>query len=118
MCPLWSLPEIRENERYELNLCGCFRNKPMSTTLLARSQPERLGAIAHPSLLIGDRQDAVFAACEQQHLARAMGRTLRRYRHAGHAPHWEEPGRGAEDVEDFLAQTGEPVAATDGGRRC
>jgi hypothetical protein len=43
----------------------------MSTTLLARSQAERLGAIAHPSLLIGDRQEAVFAACEQQHLARS-----------------------------------------------
>jgi non-heme chloroperoxidase len=82
--------------------------------LLAEDQAERLGAIAHPSLIIGGRRDAVFAVAEQQDLARAMGRArLRLYRHVGHSPHWEEPGRFAEDVEDFLDQPAEPDAAPD-----
>lgn len=59
--------------------------------------------VACPSLIIGGLQDAVFSPDEQEQLALALGGVpLRLYRHAGHSPHWEEPGRFAEDVEDFL----------------
>jgi pimeloyl-ACP methyl ester carboxylesterase len=80
--------------------------------LLAEDQSGRLGAIAHPSLIVGGRHDTVFSVAEQEAAAEAMASTrLRLYRHAGHSPHWEEPGRFAEDVEDFLDQAGRPVAA-------
>lgn len=65
-----------------------------------------LGEIAHPTLLIGGRQDAVFAVPEQEDLARVIGMgkvRLRLYRYSGHSPHWEEPGRLVENIERFLA---------------
>jgi pimeloyl-ACP methyl ester carboxylesterase len=66
-------------------------------------QTYRLGTITCPTLVLGGRRDAVFSLAEQEEVVRYVpGAHGRFYRHAGHSPHWEEPGRFAEDVLEFL----------------
>ncbi len=56
------------------------------------------------TLVIGGECDGAFSAAEQRSLAEAItGSRLLLYRHCGHAPHWEQPSRFVEDVQDFLA---------------
>jgi pimeloyl-ACP methyl ester carboxylesterase len=74
--------------------------------MLNENYTEGLSEITQPSLIIGGCQDTVFSVREQVELAGAIRQSrLRLYRHTGHSPHWEEPRRFVEEVEDFVGSS-------------
>jgi pimeloyl-ACP methyl ester carboxylesterase len=59
--------------------------------------------ITAPTLTIWGERDGVFDADAQAALARHIpGRVASHYPDVGHAPHWETPGRVAEDIARFV----------------
>jgi pimeloyl-ACP methyl ester carboxylesterase len=79
-------------------------------------QHGRLGELRMPVLIVGGAFDSVFPVAEQEELARQIPSSqLRLYRYAGHSPHWEEPARVAEDLQDFLSRS-QPAKASCGHR--
>src|SRR5690606_32767236 len=71
--------------------------------LLGDQTAARLPEITCPTWVVGGGRDPVFPVAAQEDLARAIPHAgLRLYRHSGHSPHWEEPGRFAEDVFTFV----------------
>jgi non-heme chloroperoxidase len=63
----------------------------------------RLGEITAPTLLVWGDQDAFVPESDQETLlATIPGSLLESYQGAGHAVHWEEPGRFAADVVAFI----------------
>jgi len=64
-----------------------------------------LGRIAAPTLLLWGDHDAFVPRADQDVLLKAIdGSRLVVYRGAGHAPHWEEPERFANDLTAFVAR--------------
>jgi non-heme chloroperoxidase len=63
----------------------------------------RLGAIAVPTLVVWGDRDAFFPRADQDRLTQAIpGAELLVYSDAGHALHWEEPRRFADDLAAFV----------------
>lgn len=73
--------------------------------LLNEDHSGRLGEISAPTLIIWGDRDAFCDRAEQEYLARSVP-DARLVVHAGvgHAPHWENPGRVAAAITDFLGQ--------------
>lgn len=72
---------------------------------------DRLRTIDVPTLVVWGERDAFCAAAEQQALL-GLVKTARlvEYAGAGHAMHWEEPGRFARDLGRFVASIAAPAA--------
>ncbi len=75
--------------------------------MLAHSAEAQLEKIKAPTLILwGDREKIFPLRSEQETLARRIpDATLKVYQETGHAPHWEDPDRFAEDLQSFLGQT-------------
>jgi non-heme chloroperoxidase len=72
---------------------------------LIEDAPERIGAIAAPTLLVwGDRDAFVSSADQDALLARIPDAELKVYAGGGHAMHWEQPDRFAADVAEFASR--------------
>lgn len=73
-------------------------------SMLNEDRTEWLGAITVPTLIIwGDRDDFAGGA-EQDRLVKAIpGARLAVHAGAGHAPHWEDPVRVANDIVTLLS---------------
>jgi len=66
-----------------------------------------LGEIAAPTVLLWGDQDALIPRLDQDALLDAIvDSRLIVYRGAGHAPHWEEPERFAQDLTAFVERCG------------
>jgi non-heme chloroperoxidase len=64
-----------------------------------------LGRITAPTHIIWGDQDGLVGRAEQRALAAAIpGATLNIHEGAGHAPHWENPGRVAAEVVAWMRQ--------------
>lgn len=58
-----------------------------------------------PVLLIRGNKDLIATANDQETFLSVLAHAkLLTYTHAGHAPHWEEPARLAQDISDFILQ--------------
>jgi pimeloyl-ACP methyl ester carboxylesterase len=65
-----------------------------------------IGSIAAPTLLVWGDRDGFSTAAEQERLLSAIPlATLSVHEGAGHAPHWEDPGRVAAEITVFLERT-------------
>ena len=74
--------------------------------MLDEDDSGELGKITAPTLILWGDQDAFCAAAEQRALQSAiLGARLVTYAGAGHALHWEEPDRAAEDIAGFVRST-------------
>jgi pimeloyl-ACP methyl ester carboxylesterase len=72
--------------------------------ILADDWSAELGKIAVPTLIVWGDQDGLALEREQPALAAAIARSrLAVYADTGHAPHWEEPKRIADDLATFIA---------------
>ncbi|HYC91295.1 MAG TPA: alpha/beta hydrolase [Thermoanaerobaculia bacterium] len=75
----------------------------VARTLLTEDQRPFVRAIRLPTLILWGEQDQAFPAANQQRLQAVLPHAaFKRYDKAGHNPHWEIPGRVAEDILRFL----------------
>jgi pimeloyl-ACP methyl ester carboxylesterase len=71
--------------------------------LLAADGPGELGRVCCPALVLWGDRETVFPRAEQERLLGTIpGAALRVYPETGHALHWEQPERFAEDLRTFL----------------
>lgn len=71
-----------------------------------------IATIQAPVLLVWGSADAYATRTDQDILRSALPRAqLLVYDHVGHAPHWEQPLRLANDLADFVAALGKPGSA-------
>ena len=72
--------------------------------MLVTNLERELHRIAAPTLLVWGDRDACFTRSEQRRLHRGIPSSrLLIYRGAGHALHWEQPNRFAQDLQRFIA---------------
>jgi pimeloyl-ACP methyl ester carboxylesterase len=78
--------------------------KAVLKDLLASDFSEQIKAINSPTLILWGEQDALFLKGEQETLRSAIADSqLLIYPNTGHALHWEEPQRFADDLVNFVA---------------
>lgn len=71
--------------------------------MLTADYTEKLESVRIPTLLIGGDQDQLATEADQQRLQAVLADSKRIiYEGTGHAVHWEEPGRFANDLVQFL----------------
>lgn len=77
--------------------------KGVARTLMTEDQRPFLRTIRQPTLILWGENDQAFPSANQQRLQEALPHaTFKRYPEVGHNPHWEIPGRVAEDLLKFL----------------
>jgi pimeloyl-ACP methyl ester carboxylesterase len=77
----------------------------VARTLMTDDQRPFVRTIRQPTLILWGEHDQAFPAANQQRLQEALPHaTFKRYDKAGHNPHWEMPGRVAEDIMRFLKE--------------
>jgi len=75
----------------------------VARTLMTEDQRPFVRGIRQPTLILWGENDPAFPAANQQRLQEALPHaTFKRYAKLGHNPHWETPGRVAEDIREFL----------------
>lgn len=76
--------------------------------LLQNDHTRELGKIKAPTLIVWGNMDAFFSRSEQETLAGGIkGSQLLEYTETGHAPHWEEPERFADNLVTFITKVTE-----------